>query len=80
LAGRKKIKQKAIGEMQCEYCRPCVSPPYKCYLTGSLLAVTGLLGLAGYFGILDLSPLNWNLLWPISVLVIGLTELFGITC
>jgi hypothetical protein len=66
-------KRRSIGELKTQLCPPC-----RYTWEGPALLIIGLLGLLNYFGILNLSLLNWPLLEPIIVMILGLLIISGV--
>jgi hypothetical protein len=77
---RKKKAKPKTAKLETGYRKPAghVCSPCTCKWEGTLVTLVGLLGLIDYFGHIDLSPIKWDLLWPIVMLVVGMLMLSGL--
>jgi hypothetical protein len=74
----KKKRAKTKRETKRTKPKTLLCPPCRYTWEGPALLAIGLLGLLHYFGILNLSVLNWSLLEPIIVLILGLLIISGV--
>jgi len=80
MANKRRSKAKPINKPKTGNREPAtpLCPPCRYTWEGPALLLIGALGLLNYFGILGLSILNWALLEPIIVLILGLLILSGV--